>query len=355
MQVEWLRQPDQLALIMLKGMESYLMHYDVRKASMLDSTRIITSQSSWGLGSDGERIVFLSETTKSPPDVWYADPGRPPVQLTHLNPNVGSWQLGEVKTMEWRNTVDGERMDGVLILPYGYVAGRRYPTIVNMHPGDLPWWPGFIGSWFAWGQLLASHGYLVFLPNYRGVNGYGVKRRETLNDWGGAALQDMLDGVNKLIADGIADSTRLGIGGWSNGGFMTEWTITHTNRFKAAVAEAAHADFFSLYGTSRGERPYFGVSPYIDRSAYDAHSPITYVKNARTPTLLIHGEKDSGVPVTQSYEFHRALQELGVETELLVIPDEGHGIGQPVNRVKVQSRMLDWFDRHLKPDRQTQP
>jgi dipeptidyl aminopeptidase/acylaminoacyl peptidase len=222
-----------------------------------------------------------------------------------------------------------------------------------MHPGDLPWWPGFIGSWWAWGQLLASHGYVVLMPNYRGVNGYGWKLRETLADWGGLALQDMLGGVDKLVSDGVSDPDRLGIGGWSNGGFMTEWAITHTTRFKAAVAEAAHSDLYSIYGTSRGDmaavlRNSFGTTPSANRAMYDAHSPMSFVSRVRTPTLLLHGQNDSGVPVTQAYEFLRGLRDQGVETELVIFPREGHGIGQPIHRVEVQTRVLDWFDRYLK-------
>jgi dipeptidyl aminopeptidase/acylaminoacyl peptidase len=348
MQIAWRREQDQLVMIMLRGTQSFVMQLDVRTGEAKELARINTSQASWGLSSNGDAIAYLAETPSSPPDVWLLGEGGTPAQLTNLNPAVAAWQLGEVKTIEWQNSVDRLRIEGVMILPFGYVQGRRYPMIVHMHPGDLPWWPGFIGSWWGWGQLLASHGYVVLMPNYRGVNGYGWKLRETLGDWGGLALQDMLSAVDKLIREGIADSTRLGIGGWSNGGFMTEWTISHTTRFKAAVAEAAHSDFFSLYGTSRGEPPYFGVSPYVDRTEYDAHSPITYVKHVRTPTLLIHGGNDSGVPVTQSYEFHRALIDLGVETELVVYPHEGHGISQPKHRVEVQARMLDWFDRHLR-------
>jgi dipeptidyl aminopeptidase/acylaminoacyl peptidase len=157
----------------------------------------------------------------------------------------------------------------------------------------------------------------------------------------------MLDGVDKLVRDGIADPDRLGIGGWSNGGFMTEWAITHDGRFKAAVAESAHANLYSLYGTTTGYIR-FGESPYRNREPYDAHSPITHVRNLKTPILLLHGENDRAVPVTQAQEFHHAATEQGVEAELVIYPGAGHGISKGTHRVDIQARVLDWFDRHLK-------
>ena len=173
----------------------------------------------------------------------------------------------------------------------------------------------------------------------------------TIDHWGELAFQDLIDGVDNLIAQKIADPNRLGIGGWSNGGFMTEYAITRTTRFKAAVAEAGHSDFFSLYGTSyltEGLRRTAGQSPYINRNWYDEHSPITLVKNCRTPTLLLHGQLDPGVPVGQAREFYAALKDVGVETELVIYPRERHSIQEYAHRIDVQKRMLAWFDKHLK-------
>jgi dipeptidyl aminopeptidase/acylaminoacyl peptidase len=174
----------------------------------------------------------------------------------------------------------------------------------------------------------------------------------TLGDWGGMAFQDLMDGVDALVEQKIADPDRLGIGGWSNGGFMTEWAITHTRRFKAAVALAGHSDFFSLAGTSTGrawlEVP-FG-DPYTNRAAYEDHSPITFIRSCRTPTLVLNGEKDSGVPIGQGYEFYTALKVIGVDTELVIYPREGHSIQERGHQEDLQRRVLDWFDRHLKID-----
>jgi len=165
------------------------------------------------------------------------------------------------------------------------------------------------------------------------------------------AFQDLMDGVDHLIAQKVADPNRLGIGGWSNGGFMTEYAITRTTRFKAAVALAGHSDFFSLYGTSYlhdGLRRTSHDSAYYNREWYDAHSPITFVKKCRTPTLLLHGAFDSGVPLGQAYEFYTGLKDAGVEADLAIYPREGHSIQEYLHRLDVQKRMLSWFDKHLK-------
>jgi len=160
-----------------------------------------------------------------------------------------------------------------------------------------------------------------------------------------------MDGVDELVAKGIADPNRLGIGGWSNGGFMTEYAITHTTRFKAAVAEAAHSDFFSLFGTSpmrSGLLLAFGTTPYLSRQRYDESSPITNVRECKTPTLVLHGINDDGVPVSQGYEFHYALKSLGVDTDMVIYPREAHSIDEPEHEIDLQMRVVAWFDRYLK-------
>ena len=146
--------------------------------------------------------------------------------------------------------------------------------------------------------------------------------------------------------------TGSALAAWSNGGFMTEYAITHTPRFKAAVAQAGHSDFFSLYGTSSlrsGLRVFTPDSPHYNRKQYDDFSPITLIRNCRTPTLLLHGINDGGVPVGQAYEFFNGLKDVGVETEMVVYPREGHNIQEYSHQLDIQKRMVAWFDKHLKP------
>jgi dipeptidyl aminopeptidase/acylaminoacyl peptidase len=213
---------------------------------------------------------------------------------------------------------------------------------------------GFHAAWWNWGQLLAANGYVVFMPNYRGVSGLGWKLDGYIREWGtGLAFEDMMDGVDFVIQKGFVDENRLGIGGRSHGGFMTEWSVTHTCRFKAAVALSGLADFATVYSKTIENarlqlRDDLGGSPFEARARYDGRSPLTYVRECRTPILLLHGEKDVAVPVEVAYAFHVALQELGVETKLVVYANGGHAIGNHDNQIDLQNRALAWFDAHLK-------
>ena len=352
LKTEW--SPDSKSLIALsvEGTSEVITRFNIDTGApqkIIDVTR-----SQWGasLSTNGETIAYLAQTPESTDDVWVLENNREPRRLTDFNPQTKSWTFGKVSEVVWKNSKDGLVRRGVLITPPDYKQGNLYPMVVNTHPGDTAWWTGFHASrWWDWGQLLASNGYVVFLPNTRGVTGEGGAMHATIDNWGGMAFQDLMDGVDYLIAQKIADPNRLGIGGWSNGGFMTEFAITHTNRFRAAVAEAGHSDFFSLYGTSYlrdSLRRTSKQSPHDNREWYDERSPITSIKNCRTPTLLLHGELDGGVPAGQAYEFYTGLKDAGVETELVIYPREHHSIQEYSHRLDVQKRMLAWFDKHLK-------
>jgi dipeptidyl aminopeptidase/acylaminoacyl peptidase len=350
LRAEWAADSRHLVLLTVEGTGQALVDLDIESGRVRRIADVVNSQFEFGFSTDGKTIAYLGQSASSPSDVWLATSDPPPRRLTDLNPQTPSWRLGAVQAVHWKNSEDGLERSGVLITPPGFEAGRAYPTIVQAHPGDAPWWEGWLSNWWAWGQLLASRGYVVFLPNTRGVTGEGWKLNATIGDWGGMAFQDLIDGVDALVARGIADPERLGIGGWSNGGFMTEWTITHTTRFKAAVAEAGHSDFFSLYGTSYSRAPLaiaFG-DPYANRAVYDAHSPITFIRSCRTPTLVLHGANDAGVPVGQGSEFYTGLKAMGVEAEMVVYPREGHGIRERGHQEDLQNRVLAWFDGHLK-------
>ena len=350
LRAEWAADSKHLLLLTVENTSEALLNLEVRSGRVRRIAEIVNSQGEFSFTTDGTTTAFLGQSTRSPSDVWLLTSGAPARRLTDLNPQTLRWRLGAVQSVAWRNSKDGLTRVGVLITPPEFEAGRPYPTIVEAHPGDLPWWTGWLATWWAWGQLLASRGYVVFLPNYRGVTGEGWQMHATIGDWGGMAFQDLMDGIDALVERRIADPERLGIGGWSNGGFMTEWAITHTRRFKAAVAEAGHSDFFSLYGTSYNRASLeisFG-DPYANRAVYDDHSPIHFIRNCRTPTLLLHGVNDPGVPVGQGYEFYTGLQAMGVEAEMVVYPREGHAIRERGHQEDLQNRALAWFDRHLK-------
>ena len=350
--LEWAPDSRSLLAQSIEGTSELIARVDAATGELHKITDV--TQSQWGasFSTNGEAVAYLAQTPESGNDVWVKENNAPPRRLTDFNPQTKSWSFGKVSEVVWKNSKDGLTRKGVLITPPGYQEGRLYPTVVNTHPGDTAWWTGFHASkWWDWGQLLASHGYVVFLPNTRGVTGEGGAMHATNSHWGGMSFQDLMDGVDYLIGRKIADPNRLGIGGWSNGGFITEYTITRTTRFKAAVAQAGHSNLYSLYGTSYlrdGLRNSSGASPYSNRDWYDEHSPITFVKDCRTPTLLLHGEFDPGVPVGQAYEFYTGLKDAGVEAELVIYPRERHSIQEYWHRIDVQRRVLAWFDKHLK-------
>jgi dipeptidyl aminopeptidase/acylaminoacyl peptidase len=351
--LDWTPDSKHLLAQSIEGTREALLKIDSATAAVSKLADIIQTIWEFSFSTNGQTIVYTAQTPESPSDIWVLTKDAPPRQVTDFNPQTKSWRLGKVREVEWKNSKDGLTRRGVLITPPGYQPGKLYPTVVNTHPGDTAWWAGLHAKWWAWGHVLASNGYVVFLPNTRGVTGEGGRLHATTADWGGMAFQDLMDGVDYLVAQRLADPNRLGIGGWSNGGFMTEYAITHTTRFKTAVAEAGHSDFFSLYGTSSGMRSSMRIttpdSPHKNRKWYDDHSPITLIRNCRTPTLLIHGIRDGGVPVGQAYEFYNGLKDMGVETEMVVYPREGHNIQEYAHQLDLQKRVLAWFDKHLKP------
>jgi dipeptidyl aminopeptidase/acylaminoacyl peptidase len=349
---EWTPDSKHLLGQSIEGTGQALLTIDIATQSQTKLADVVQTIWEYSFSTNGQTIAYTAQTTESPSDIWIWTKDAQPRKITDFNPQTRSWRLGKVREVEWKNSKDGLIRRGVVITPPDYQPGKLYPTIVNTHPGDTAWWIGLHAKWWAWGHLLASRGYVVFLPNTRGVNGEGWQLHTAIANWGGMAFQDLMDGVDYLVAQKIADPNRLGIGGWSNGGFMTEYAITRTTRFKAAVAEAGHSDFFSLYGTSYlrpSLRVFTPESPHYNRKKYDDASPITFIRNCRTPTLLIHGINDRGVPVGQAYEFYTGLKDVGVETELVVYPREGHSLQEYAHQLDVQRRVLAWFDKQLKP------
>jgi len=311
----------------------------------------LNSGSDFSVSSDGRTLAFVNEKPNSPGDIWSFTIGGQPRQLTSLHSQIPFLKVGNVREVSWKNRKNGQVLHGVLVTPADFQSGEPYPTIVEAHVGDSAWWSGWQGSWWQWAELLASNGYVVFLPNARGVTGQGWKLHETISDFGGFAFDDIMDGVDSLIEQKIADPNRLGIGGWSNGGFMTTWAITHTNRFKAAVAFAAPVDFQIQWGGHTDSWEFLSTlwdTPMRARPVYDAHSPFHFVQNCTTPTLILHGQTDPVVPIAQAYEFYHALKVLGIESEMVVYPREGHSIEERAHQIDFQNRVLAWYAKYLK-------
>jgi dipeptidyl aminopeptidase/acylaminoacyl peptidase len=197
----------------------------------------------------------------------------------------------------------------------------------------------------------AARGYAILRPNPRGSSGYGKDfRYANEKDWGGADYQDLMSGVDKVIEMGVADANRLGVMGWSYGGFMTSWIVTQTKRFKAASAGAPVTNLMSFNGTA--DIPsfipdYFGGQSWENIEIYQKHSPMFNVKGVTTPTLIQHGEADIRVPISQGYEFYNALKAQNVPTRMIVLPRQPHGPNEPKMQLAAMQSNLDWFEKHL--------
>ncbi|HEY8176591.1 MAG TPA: S9 family peptidase [Gemmatimonadaceae bacterium] len=293
----------------------------------------------------------------------YSDPKSPPTlftaaldqianrrswrQLTDANPQVRDFALGEEEEVTWKST-DGKMASGVLVKPVGYQPGRRYPLIVAIHGGpasaDVLRFNGGYNS-----EVYAGAGYAVLRPNYRGSTNYGEAfRNDIVNNYFQKGYEDIMTGVDYLIAQGIADSTKMGVLGWSAGGHWSNWILTHTNRFKAISTGAGVANWISMYAQSdvqRNRQFYLGDKlPYENFDAYWNQSPIKYIKNAKTPTMIHVVQGDPRVPRPQSEELHMALKQLGVPTEFYVYPGETHGIPDPRNQFVKATAEMAWMD-----------
>jgi dipeptidyl aminopeptidase/acylaminoacyl peptidase len=284
-------------------------------------------------------------------DVWVLrDRALNPV--TDVNPQMREWRLGQVEEVRWTSSRDGTPVYGVLVTPPGYVPGTPARTVVQPHGGPEDMWAaGWQGSWTSWAQILAARGYVVLLPNPRGSDGQGTAfARGTKGDWGAGDYQDILDGVDMLVAQGIADPARLGIGGWSYGGFMSAWAITSgDNRFKTAVVGAGVTDLLNIAlstDTPDWFRGYY-EAPRASLDRLDRASPLRRVDRAHGPVLVLHGQEDRRVPLTQGLAFYRGLELLGKDAEMVTYPREPHWIGETEHQIDVQQRVLAWFDKHL--------
>jgi dipeptidyl aminopeptidase/acylaminoacyl peptidase len=272
-------------------------------------------------------------------------------QLTDPNPQVKNFALGQQEEITWKSR-DGTMVGGVLVKPVGYRAGQRYPLIVAIHGGpasaDILSFNGGYGS-----QVYAGAGYLVLRPNYRGSTNYGNKHKtDIVGNYFAAGYDDIMSGVDHLIAQGLADPDRMGALGWSAGGHWSNWILTHTDRFKAISSGAGTSNWISMYAQSdvqRNRQFYLGNKlPYDDFDAYWNQSPLKYIKNAKTPTMIHVVEGDPRVPSPQSVELHMALRQLGVPTELFMYPGSTHGIPDPRNQlVKAVSEMA-WMDYYVR-------
>jgi dipeptidyl aminopeptidase/acylaminoacyl peptidase len=308
--------------------------------------------------ADHSMFVFRASTFDHPMEIYAAKPGtvmssglEGVMQLSHLNDGVEpAW--GKSVSLSWKN--ESFDVQGWLMLPKDYDPAKKYPLIVEVHGGPAA---AVVAQWGPRGgisaQAFSAMGYFVLEPNPRGSYGKGEEfTQANRKDFGYGDLRDILAGVDAVIAKYPVDPERVGLTGWSYGGFMTMFAVTQTGRFKAAVAGAGISDWLSYYGENSIDQwmtPYFGASVYDDPAVYAKSSAIDFIKQAHTPALVVVGDRDGECPAPQSYEFWHALRDEHVPTELVVYPNEGHGFVDPAHRRDVMERTVEWFARYMPP------
>jgi dipeptidyl aminopeptidase/acylaminoacyl peptidase len=299
------------------------------------------------LSKDHKTSAVIRHAFDRPPEVWTGPIGAWQ-QHTQINArHKPHW--GEARSLHWKS--DDYTIQGWLLYPQHYDPARRYPMVVSIHGGPAsarrPGWPGTSFDF----SFLSGEGSFVFFPNPRGSYGQGEAfTRANVKDFGHGDLRDILAGVDHIVKTLPVDDRRLGVVGWSYGGFMTMWTVTQTNRFKAAVAGAGIANWQSYYGQNGIDQwliPYFGAPVYDDPAVYARSSPLNFIKKVKTPTLVLVGENDLECPAPQSFEFWRALRRLDVPTQLVVYAGEGHGIRRPDHKRDILRRSAQWLQREV--------
>jgi dipeptidyl aminopeptidase/acylaminoacyl peptidase len=349
----WLDQ-NTVGISEIKDGESHLFAYDLanQQEQREHSVTLPLGVSGDGLmmgvsKSNANEIALVESSFENPPEVW-AGRLTDLRQITHINDNVKPvW--GKAEPVEWEN--EGFHVQGWLLLPAHYDPAKKYPLIVEVHGGPssavIPRWPGV-----GYGPVpFSALDYFVLMPNPRGSYGEGEKfTQANRKDFGYGDLRDILAGVDAVEKKYPIDDHRVGLTGWSYGGFMTMFAVTQTHRFRAAVAGAGISDWQSYYGENQIDQwmiPFFGASVYDDPAVYAKMSAINYIKNVTTPTLAVVGDRDGECPAPQSFEFWHALHDLGRTTELVVYPDEGHGFVNPDHRRDVLERALGWFEQYM--------
>jgi dipeptidyl aminopeptidase/acylaminoacyl peptidase len=305
------------------------------------------------IAKNADKVAFARSDIQRPAEIYASSlSGFNPAKLTDHNPQINDIALGRGEVIKWKSR-DGMEIEGLLVYPVNFEAGKRYPTIANIHGGPSGvWTQSFPGTYGNYAHIWAGRGWAVFLPNVRGSSGYGEKfLMANYRDWGGGDYQDIQTGLDELVKRGISDPDRMGQAGWSYGGYMTAWTLTQTNRFKAVMVGAGLTNMFSMYSTNDLQRVlegYFGAQPWDDLEAFwIKSSAMAHIKKAKTPTLILHGAQDQRVPVGQAQELYMGLKKNGVPVQLVFFPREGHGLQEPRHQLDKMKREYAHFSKYV--------
>lgn len=337
--------PNRLLMVAHSEGSTHLYSLDTRTGKYTQLTHGAQSIGSWSATPGGSHIAFVNASFERAPEIWTGKPAALQV-LTHANDSV-PLLTGPAKSLHWKN--GGFNVQGWLVYPKQYDPHKRYPMITIVHGGpSAETLPSYDSRNVA---AFSSNGYFVYEPNPRGSFGQGEAfTRANVKDFGYGDWQDDLAGVKVALQSASINPQRLGLYGWSYGGYMSMWGETQTRLFKAIVAGAGIVNWQSYYGQNDIDQwmiPFFGKSVYDDPAVYAKSSPITFIEHSRTPVLILQGERDEEVPAPQAFEFYHAMQTLHVPSQLVVYADEGHGPRQPQHQIDILTRMVDWFNKYL--------
>jgi dipeptidyl aminopeptidase/acylaminoacyl peptidase len=302
---------------------------------------------------DGNTIAFTADDATHLTELYISSSKAfAPKKLSDQTAQVSGWKIGSVEVVSWKSK-DGTVIEGVLHKPVDYDPKRKYPLLVKIHGGPTGIsQPRFLPNDYAYPvQAFLEKGALVLEPNYRGSAGYGAKFRSlNVRNLGVGDMWDVMSGVDALIAKGIVDPDRLAAMGWSQGGYISAFLTTHTDRFKAISVGAGISDWTTYYVSTDitpFTRQYLGATPWDDPQIYAKTSPITTIRQAKTPTLIQHGSADHRVPVPDAFELYRGLQDLHVDSRLILYTGFGHGIDKPKSALALVQANLDWFGHYI--------
>jgi dipeptidyl aminopeptidase/acylaminoacyl peptidase len=368
-EMQWARDSQSIFVLMNEGTfatGAQMFEMPVVRVSLTTgvATRVVSGATvnySLSVTRDGTRLAYRAVEGRTMGDVYVHDlVSGSRTRVTTVNPELDGMALGELTPVSWRS-FDGMEIWGLLLTPPGWDGKARLATLIYCHGGPIggvtyglfPQFAHTVGQVDPYAtEAFASAGYAVLFPMPRGGSGYGeAGHRAIINAWGEADYRDIMAGVDALVARGVADPDRLGVMGASYGGFMTNWIVTQTGRFKAAASGASISDLADMYYLSdSGEvmAEYF-KKPWENQASYIAHSPITFAHRVTTPLLIQHGERDVRVPISNAVKFYRALKALGKTVEYDYYPAGGHVYYEPAQQHASMRRSLEWFGRWIRP------
>jgi dipeptidyl aminopeptidase/acylaminoacyl peptidase len=349
--LDW--KEDGIYFTAFQGMTSHLFRIDKDRQIM----RISSGDSifrGFSLSKDGARMAFFYTDGSRYPEVYYsATAAFEPRKLTDFSAQLQGWKLSTKETIKWTSS-DGAEITGVLIKPADFDPAKKYPLLVIIHGGPSSIsYPALIDGYMRYYPIeqWCAKGALILEPNYRGSTGFGEAFRSlNYRNLGVGDYWDVISGVDYLVSQGFVDNEKLGAMGWSQGGYISAFITTYSDRFKAVSVGAGISDWVTYYYKTDITPfcpQYLGATPWADPEVYKLTSPMTHINNAKTPTLIQHGENDARVPITNAHKLYRGLKDLGVAVKFVIYKGFGHGISKPKENLAVLTHNWHWFNKYI--------